>query len=176
MLIVKPDPQTSMINYSTVLKVPYWSQDEEEYTCGPICIRMALSFLEGKRLSKKEYLRILDVTMNGNPQKKSGTSKLKLKKAIKERGYRCRTIYGEKGITKALERKHPVFVYCWMKDEDGERYPHYVVIRGQEDKKYFHINDPCNGKPGKIQKKIFMVRAQKLNWGNKQWGIEVYKE
>jgi len=67
-----------------------------------------------------------------------------------------------------------------MTDEDGERYKHYVVIRGQDDKgknkEYFYINDPCNGKPGKIEKKIFMARAQKLNWGDKQWGIEVYRD
>jgi len=163
-------------NQRTFLKVPYWSQDENHYTCGPICLRMVLSYLKGKRLNKKEYLRILDLTMNGDPTKESGTSKLKLKRAIKERDCKYRTIYGEKGIAKALERKHPVIIYCRMTDEDGERYKHYIVVTGRDDKDNFYINDPCNGKPGKIQKKIFMKRAQKLNWGDKQRGIEVYKD
>ena len=161
-------------NHRTVLKVPYWSQDEEEYTCGPICIRMVLSYLRGERLPKREYLLILNSTMNGNPKKKSGTSKLKLKQSIKERDYKYKTIHGEKGILKTLERKHPVIVRCWMTDEDGERYKHYIVVTGGDDK-YFYINDPCNGKPGKILRKIFIARAQKLNWGDKQWGIEVYR-
>jgi len=164
-----------MIDHSTVLKIPYWSQNKKEYTCGPICIRMVLSFLEGKRLNKTEYIHLLKLTMNGNPKKRSGTSKLKLKQAIKERRCKYRGIYGEKGISKALERKHPIIVHCWMRDEDGKRYPHYVVIRGQDHKEYLFINDPCNGNPGRIQKDIFMARGQKLNWGNKQWGIEVYK-
>lgn len=162
-------------NHRTILKVPYWSQDEEEYTCGPICIRMVLSYLRGEKLNKREYLHIRDLTMNGNPQKKSGTSKPKLKQAIKEQGFKYKTIYGEKGIAKALERKHPVIVRCWLTDEDRERYKHYIVVTGRDDK-YFYINDPCNGNPGKIQKKIFMARAQKLNWGDKQWGIEVCKD
>lgn len=163
-------------NQRTFLKVPYWSQDKNHYTCGPICIRMVLSYLKGKRLSKKEYLQILESTMNGDPTKESGTSKLKLKEAIKEQGFKYRTIYKEKGIEKSLERKHPVIVRCWMRDEDGDPYPHYIVLRGQDNKDNFYINDPCNGKPGKIQKKTFMKRAQKLNWGDKQWGIEVYRD
>lgn len=112
--------------------------------------------------------------MNGDPKKASGTSKQKLKQSLKEWGFKFKTIYGEKGIVKTLKRKKPVIVRCWMTDEDGERYKHYIVVTGRDDK-YFYINDPCNGRPGKIQKKVFMARAQKLNWGDKQWGIEVYK-
>jgi predicted double-glycine peptidase len=159
----------------TFLKVPYWSQDKNHYTCGPICIRMVLSFLEGKRLNKKEYLQILESTMNGDPTKESGTSELKFKRAIKERGCKYRTIYGENGIAKALESKHPAIVSCWMTDEYGDRYRHYIIVTGRDDK-YFYINDPSNGKSGKIQKKIFMARAQKLNWGVTQGGIEVYRD
>jgi predicted double-glycine peptidase len=160
---------------TNILKVPYWSQDEEEYTCGPLCIRMALSYLRGRRLNEREYLQLLDLTMNGNPKDRNGTSELKLKQAIKEQCFTYKTIYGEKGILKAIERKHPVIVSCWMTDEHGDRYRHYIVVTGRDDK-YFYINDPYGGRPGKILKKIFLSRAQKLNWGYKQWGIEVYKK
>jgi predicted double-glycine peptidase len=158
-----------------VIKVPYWSQDEEEYTCGPICIRMAVSYLRGKRLNEREYLHIVDLTMNGNPKDRNGTSELKLKQAIKEQGFTYKTIYGEKDILKAIERKHPVIARCWMTDEYEDRYKHYIVITGQDDN-YYYINDPYAGRPGKILKNIFISRAQKLNWGYKQWGIEVYEK
>ena len=62
-----------------------------------------------------------------------------------------------------------------MTDEEGERYPHYVVVRGQDQKEYLLINDPCHGEPSCIPKDIFMKKGQELNWGNKQWGIEVFK-
>jgi ABC-type bacteriocin/lantibiotic exporter with double-glycine peptidase domain len=155
-----------------ILKVPYWSQDEEEYTCGPICIRMVLSYLRGKRLNKREYLHIVDLTMDGNPKDSHGTSKQRMKSAIKKLGFKYSNIFGEKGLNKALERKHPVIAKCLMDDEYGDRYRHYIVVTGRDDK-YFYINDPYAGKPGKILKKTFLSRAQKLNWGYKQWGIEV---
>lgn len=163
-----------MSNKKIILKVPYWSQNKKKkhYTCGPVCIRMVLSYLEGKKLDKKEYLHILCLTMDGNPQKESGTSTLKLTQAIKDKGFKYRTIYGERDLTRALKRKHPVIASCRMKDEKKEPYRHYIVVTGRDDQ-FFYINDPYEGKRGKIQKKLFLGRGQQLNWTNNRWGVEV---
>lgn len=135
---------------------------------------MALSYLKKRRLGEKKYAEILDFTMHSNPKYIFGTSKKDMKLAIKHFGYKYKNICGEKGLSEALSRKRPVIVKCWMNDEYMDRYEHYIVITGV-DKKYFFINDPYAGNPGMVLKTTFLARAQKLNWGNKKWGMEIYK-
>ena len=161
------------IDQQVRLKVPYWKQDRDHYTCGPICIRMVSSYFEGRLLNKKEYTEILEVAMDGNPERCRGTSRKEMTKALHMQRLDYRDIYGMKALEKAIIKKHPVIVRCLM--HDGNRtFKHYIVITGK-DEYYLYINDPYVGKPGKIQKKIFLKRAQKLNWGNKKWGIEIFK-
>ncbi len=158
-----------------ILRVPYFPQKKSHYTCGPVCIRMVLSFLEKKKLSEKKYTEILELTMNSNPKYIFGTAKKTMRLATKRLGYKYKNIYGEKGLFGSLSRKNPIIVKCWMNDEYDDRYEHYIVITGVDDK-YFYINDPYAGKPGRVLKTTFLARAQKLNWGIKKWGMEVYKE
>ena len=158
-----------------ILKVPYFPQQKRHYTCGPVCIRMVLSYLRKRRLTENEYDEILDLTINGNPKLKRGTTKQKMKLAIKKLGFKYNNTYGENGLVKALQKERPVIAKCLMYDEYGDPYQHYIVITGQDDE-YFFINDPYAGKPGRIQKDIFMARGQKLNWGYNKCGIEVYED
>jgi predicted double-glycine peptidase len=162
------------IDLQVRLKVPYWKQDRDHYTCGPICVRMVSSYFEGRLLNKREYAKILEVTMNGNPKRCRGTSGQEMGKALHMRCLNYRTIYGIKALEKAIVRNHPVIVRCLMHD-GNLTFKHYIVIIGK-DEHYLYINDSYAGKPGKIQKKIFLKRAQKMNWGNKKWGIEIFKD
>lgn len=154
-------------------EVPHWQQRRGHYTCGPICLRMVLSYLEGRKLTNKEYSEILRLTMDGNPKKEPGTLRQRMKTAISELGYRYDVIHGKRELSEAL-KYGPVIVYCEMEDEEGDPYKHYIVVT-RKTNDYLFINDPYKDKPGRIRQELFFGSLTKLHWGDKQWGISIFK-
>ena len=155
------------------LKVTYFAQDKDEYTCAPVCLRMAMSYLEGKRLNKDRYQEILDVAMDGNPNKVIGTSKKQLQFTIRKLGYKSKVIVGVGQLIKAVGRNHPIIVSCRMTDR-SKRISHYILIKGMDDN-YIYINNPYSRTPSKVLIEDFLSNNQEISWGNSQWGVGIYK-
>lgn len=163
-----------MIGCVIRLKVPHLSQKMHHFNCGPICLSMVLSFFKKSKITREKYEEILLMTMRGNPELSCGTAPQTMKSAVIELGLKYRNIHGIEQLTLALKRKHPVIVRCLIRDEYDDPYRHYIVVCGKDDSNLF-INDPYVQKPGKVKIRQFMARAQKLNWGNKKWGMAVYE-
>jgi predicted double-glycine peptidase len=159
-----------------ILTVPYFKQGKENYDCGPLCIRMVVSYLTGRRVPEKEYKdTILALSMDGNATYRYGTPKKKMKWTVHQLDYRYRSIHGLKGLISVVERDRlPVIVLGYMIDEYGTTYEHYVVVAGIRDR-YLHINDPYYGKR-QVRIDDFLTQKGNVFWKKRvQWGMVVSK-
>jgi predicted double-glycine peptidase len=163
--------------------VPHYLQGADDYACGPVCICIALDYLLTKarkpKLDYKDIKKIEEMTMNGKTWSSSGTSPDRLKYAIRRMGFGCRQIGGntdearEENLRQSLSRSNPAILGCMAK-LGTDRYRHYIVLIGIDDK-YIYIRDPYpEGRPSKVRIIEFLKNGNPTNWGNNRWGIEVY--
>jgi predicted double-glycine peptidase len=164
------------IGMKKILKVHCFKQDKSGYDCGPACIRMVLSYLAGGRPSKSEYKKILELAMDGNTKYRYGTSKRRLKRVIHRLGYKYRSVYELDGLEWAIEKELPVIVLCYMRDEEGDPYEHYIVVKGIEND-YIHINDPYYGGSKRVRRSTFMSLKGNLYWKSRvKWGLVISRK
>jgi len=152
------------------LKIPVFHQKKNDYACGPCCIKMVSDYFE----KSIDYREIVKLTMNGKSKRKRGTSFHEMTTTIKKIGLKYKKIQG--GIEKfddVFKRRNPMILRCIMQDDEG-RCPHYIVVTGK-DKEYLYVSDPHPKGLKKVKISSFEKRRQRLNWGNKRWGIEVYE-
>ena len=168
-----------------VIKLPVWhyKQGTNDYACGPVCIRMGIDSLltrEGKpRLDREAIKRIEHLTMKGMVWSSSGTCPRRMKNAIRRMGFGCREIRGDtdekrvRNLVRAIDDLNPVILGC-IADLGPDRYRHYFVLFGIDDK-YIFIRDPYpEGRPSKVRIKEFLKNGKPTSWGNNRWGVEVY--
>lgn len=129
------------------LKIPFYKQDTE-YTCGPVSLQMAFSFL-GKFKSERALAGEAKTNKNGT------THQGMIETALKEKFF-CYVNEGSsvEEIKHFIRLGFPVIVdYIEPSGNDG----HYAVVSG-----YHHgnivLNDPWNGKDFKLSEKEFLVR------------------
>jgi predicted double-glycine peptidase len=163
--------------------VPHYRQGTDDYACGPVCICIALDYLLTK--SKKPKLdfegikKVEDLTMDGKTWSSSGTSPDRMKYAIRRMGFGCREIRGDtdkkrlQNLQRAINDRRPVILGC-MANLGTDRYRHYIVLIGIDDK-YIYIRDPYpEGRPSKVRIMEFLKNGNPTSWGNNRWGIEIY--
>src|SRR4030042_261548 len=87
-----------------ILRVPYFPQKKFHYTCGPVCIRMVLSFLEKKKLSEKKYTEILELLMSSlvKPHNWSFLRKQESRKIKEKTGFPLKNCGNDKNISNIL--------------------------------------------------------------------------
>jgi hypothetical protein len=143
---------------------------------------MAVDFYllaRGVRFTAKDRKKIEQYTMCGNVMSSRGTTYDRMIHAIEKMGIRCRRIRVEGNGSKlaslrdAVARNHPVILGC-VTDIEGERWRHYVVLTGIDDR-YLHIRDPFPGRrPRRIRIDEFLRPGRFMSWGRNRWGIEVF--
>jgi predicted double-glycine peptidase len=173
-----------------ILDVPQYYQSKDDYACGPMAVRMVADYYfkkENREMTATQWLSILDITMNNNIRRKSGTRKENVERALAELKFATQLIQGSdfnskiQSIREALNKKCPVIVYCVTKP--NKSYPHFAVIVGIDDDSVY-IRDPYprernTKRPRKIPFKVFSSASPEVGelvWGRSKWGIEVIKK
>jgi predicted double-glycine peptidase len=163
--------------------VPQYKQGTADYACGPVCICITLDCLliiaRKPKLDFEDIKKIENLTMDGKTWSSSGTPPGRMKNAIRMMGFRCCEIRGdsdekkERNLRKAIDNRHPVILGC-MANLGTDRYRHYIVLIGIDDK-YIYIRDPYpEGRPSKVRIMEFLKNGNPTSWGNNRWGLEVY--
>jgi len=155
-------------------------------------IRMVADYYykkEKKEMTATEWLSTLEITMNNNIRRKSGTKKENIIRALTKLDFVTQIIKGADykakllSVRQAISRKHPVIVYCLIRPEKQEKpYPHFAVVVWI-DNNSIYIRDPYPRKrntqrPRKISFDVFGAASPvvgELVWGRTKWGIEVIK-
>lgn len=158
--------------------VPKYRQSHDDNTCGPVCVRMVIDYFWGalgKRTSKQDVHKILQITMNGNKYLSRGAYREHLISALREFGISETEISGNTAtrlgqLTRAIEKGRPAILTCLADFGQYGRMGHYVVLTGI-DKDFIYLNDPYPGKPSQIPLLSFLKNGQPINWGNSKWGI-----
>lgn len=165
------------------LPVPQYKQGADDYACGPVCIRMSIDYLQTRarlpRLDRVAIGRIEHLAMKGRVCSPSGTSYSRMKDTIRKMGFGCREIIGrtdeerQRKLRQALANHRPVILGC-MADLGPDRYRHYIVLIGIDDK-FIRIRDPYpEERSPKVLITDFLKNGNPISWGNYRWGIEVY--
>lgn len=172
-----------------IFDVPQYYQAPKDYACGPMAIRMVADYYykkEKREMTAKKWLSVLDITMNNNIWRTSGTKKEDIVRALATLKFDTRLIKGSEfnakiqAIRQAIDKKHPVIIYCVIKPNERER--HFAVVVGI-DQDSIYVRDPYPRKrnsenPRKIGLKDFKAINPKIGelvWGRVKWGIEVIK-
>lgn len=172
-----------------ILAVPQYYQAPKDSACGPMTIRMVADYYyekEKREMTATEWLSILDITMKNNIWRTLGTKKEDIIRALSTLKFDTRLIKGSEvnakiqAIRQAIEKEHPVIIYCVIRPSIPER--HFAVVVGI-DQDSIYIRDPYprkrnNGKPRKIGLNVFKAITPKIGglvWGRVKWGIEVIK-
>lgn len=142
---------------------------------------------EKREMTASEWLKVLNITMNNNIWRKSGTNKKNIIRAFKTLRFDTAIINGRnfdeklEMIRKALHNKRPIIIYCVIRPIK-EPYRHFAVVVGVNHNSIY-INDPYPAKfkrnrPKRINLDTFKQSkpgVDQLVWGPVQWGIEVKK-
>jgi predicted double-glycine peptidase len=172
-----------------ILDVPRHYQSKDDYACGPMAIRMVADYYykkEKREMTATEWLSILEITMNNNIWRMSGTKKEDIVCALEKLNFATEIIKGSdynaklNSIREAIGRKHPIVVYCAIKPK--KPYRHYAVVVGI-DHDSIYVRDPYprkrnSGKPRRIAIDVFEAVSPEVGglvWGRVKWGIEVIK-
>jgi predicted double-glycine peptidase len=172
-----------------MLDVPQYYQSEDEFSCGPMAVRMVVDYYyqkEKREMTATEWLSVLNITMNNDICRKSGTKKEDIVRALSKLKFATQIIKGSdydckiESIRKSIKKKHPVIIYCVIKPKT--RYRHFAVVVDIGDKSIY-VQDPYprkrnTKKPRKISLGFFSSLSPAiggLSWGRSQWGIEVIK-
>ncbi len=148
------------------LNLPHYSQNKD-YTCGPACLRMILSYY-GKDYSEKELERLLTTTQE------KGTKEENLIKISKKLGFKTTSkINGTlQEIEKNLIKNIPVLIVFRSWNEG-----HFSVISGFT-KTHFILHDPAKkGVLRTIRKDLFLKRWKaKYNKKATRWYLALTKK
>jgi predicted double-glycine peptidase len=172
-----------------MLDVPQYYQSEDDYSCGPMAVRMVADYYyqkEKREMTATEWLSVLAITMNNDIWRKSGTKKEDIVRALAKLNFGTEIIKGSdyedkiESIRKAINKKRPIIIYCAIKAD--KRYPHFAVVVGTDNNSIF-VRDPYprerqTRKPIKIQLEVFSAASPPIGglvWGRAKWGIEVIK-
>lgn len=158
--------------------VPKYRQGRDDNTCGPVCVRMVIDYFwaaSGKRTSKQDMNKILQLTMNGNKYLSRGTYREYLISALEVFGISETVISGNTAtrlaqLSRAIEHGSPAILTCLANFGRYGRMGHYVVLTGI-DENFLYINDPYPGRPSQIPILSFLTNGQPINWGKLKWGI-----
>jgi uncharacterized protein YvpB len=166
--------------YVDYLKVPRYYQSRDDNTCGPTCIRMVLDYyhkMEGKPVSDKEFLQIIDVAMKGDKYRSKGTYREEMIQTLKVYNLVPKELSGDRlqrlaQLGMALRNRYPAILSCIGDFGRYGRIGHYVVLIGMAEN-YVYVNDPYHRNPSEILLSSFLKRGQSLNWDGKRWGVIV---
>ncbi len=174
-----------------LLQVPQHYQSEHDYACGPMAIRMIADYFyklhENREMTTTEWLQVLDITMNNNIWRKTGTRKKDVVRALKKLSFKTLLIDGDdfdskfRRICESISKKRPVIIYCVIKP-GVKPYKHFAVIVGV-DPNAVYVRDPYPKirkmkRPKRIRNNVFKCSKPKrgqLVWGPIKWAIEVKK-
>jgi hypothetical protein len=137
----------------------------------------------GRELNVSEWLKILDVTMNNDIWRESGTKKENMVLALNAIGFKTTEIDGNGSEEKLLSLEkstsygNPVIVKCLIRPKRIS-YRHFAVVTGV-DEKYIIVQDPYpwpnyqKDNSYKVKRNIFIKSSPEsgeLVWGPKKWG------
>lgn len=168
---------------------PIYKQLVSDNSCGPRAILMAADYFErerGTKLFAHEWSRVLEITMGNDLVRDAGTPREDMLSALSAIGLKARLIRGSspelsrKALRRALERDHPVIVWCSI-PYAGKPARHYAVLVEMDNETlYLADSFPHKDVPQGLLRAVEWLefRAGKWSkgattWGRDRWAVEV---